>query len=62
MVTVTLMKIAVAKNLSLLLSALNIKTFPKVLDNPVNILFLGGCPGIPWLPLRDATVVLRIFD
>ena len=53
MVAVTLMKTAVAKNQSQ--STLNIKTFPKVFDNPVNILFLGGCPGIPWLPLRDAT-------
>src|SRR6218665_2020242 len=47
MVTVTLMKIAVAKNLSLLLSALNIKTFPKVFDNPVNILFLGDARASP---------------
>src|SRR6218665_583050 len=61
-VTVILMKTAVAKNLSQSIrSALNIKTFPKVFDNPVNIPFLEGCPGIPWLPLRDATGCILLF-
>src|SRR6218665_2529399 len=68
MVTVTLMKTAVTKNLAnQLLFALNIITFPKVFDNPANILFLGGCPGILWLPLRDATaqectITMRVPD
>src|SRR6218665_3745894 len=48
-VTVTLKKTAVAKNLSqsISLSALNIKTFPKVFDNPVNILFWGDARASP---------------
>ena len=51
MVTVTLMKTAVAKNLSQsIIICVEHQNFPKVFDNPVNILFFGGCPGIPWLP------------
>ena len=56
MVTVTLMKIAVAKNLSQsIIICDEHQYFSKSIRQSCQYPIFGGCPGIPWLPLRDAT-------
>src|SRR6218665_1101393 len=49
MVTVTLMKTAVAKNLSQSI------IICVELECGTTKPYFWGCPGMPWLPLRDAT-------
>ena len=56
MVTVTLMKTAVAKNLSQsIIICVGHQHFSKSIRQPCQYPILGECPGIPWLPLRYAT-------
>ena len=60
MVTVTLMKTAVAKNLSQsIIICVEHQNSSKSIWQPCQYPIFGGCPGIPWLPLRDATDVWR---
>src|SRR6218665_2595091 len=59
MVTVTLMKTAVAKNLSQsIIICVEHQNFSKSIRQSCQYCILGRCPGIPWLPLRDATVTI----
>ena len=60
MVTVTLMKTTVAKNLSQsIIICVEHQHFSKSIRQPCQYPIFGGCPGIPWLPLRDATGFLK---
>src|SRR6218665_2755705 len=56
MVTVTLTKTAVAKNLSQsIIICVEHQNFSKSIRRPCQYPILGGFPGIPWLPLRHVT-------
>ena len=63
MATVTLMKTAVAKNLSQsIIICIEHQHLSKSIRQPCQYSILGGCPGIPWLPLRWLYMYECCFD